>query len=115
MAARRRVRPTPWSHEGLEQRGYKKCPYCWRHLVKIEDHVAAHKEGRMGPDGKRLDRGLAQQHRWAERYDGSPATEAYPRRQVFAPRAVLERILRLPPVNMEAFAKDVDEAVDQGT
>lgn len=110
------TRPTPWSHEGLEQRGYKKCPYCWRHLVKIEEHVAAHEEGRMGPDGKRRDRSEAERRRWAERYNGSPATAAYVRpRQTFAPRAVLERILRLPPVDMDAFARDVDEAVDQGT
>lgn len=105
-----------WTHEGLERRGYKKCPYCWRHLVKIEEHIEGHRQGRIGPDGKRMDRTSAERRRWAERYNGRPATMAHLRpRRTFVPRAVLEEILRLPPVDAKAFSRDVDEAVDQGT
>lgn len=110
----RSTRPTHWSHEGLERRGYKKCPYCWRHLVKIEDHVAAHREGRIGPDGKRRDRSLEEQRRWSERSNGTPATERYREPQrTFVPRARYERILRLPPVDLERFREQVDALVDQ--
>lgn len=114
MVTRRRVGPTPWSHEGLEQRGYKKCPYCWRHLVKIEEHVAGHREGRIGPDGKRRDRSPEEQRRWTERSNGSPATERFREiRRTLVPRARYERILRLPPVDLARFREQVDAAVDQ--
>lgn len=115
MATRRARDPSPWSHEGLERRGYWKCPYCWRHLVKIEEHVAAHQQGRIGPDGRRRDRRPAAHRRLGPVSDGIRTEATNAQRQTFVPRAVLERILRLPPIDGDAFARDVDEAVDQGT
>jgi hypothetical protein len=114
VAARREIKPTPWSHEGLERRGYKKCPSCWRHLVKIEEHVAAHEAGLIGSDGKRRNRTPEDRHRWAQRYNGSAATERFRReRREFVARSDYERLLDLPVVDYKAFRKQVDAAVDQ--
>lgn len=114
MAARRVIKPTPWSHEGLERRGYKKCPYCWRHLVKIEEHVAAHEAGLIGSDGKRRDRTPAETRRWARRYNGSAATERFRQeRRTFVARSDYERLLDLPAVDFKAFRRQVDAVVDQ--
>ena len=113
MAPRRRREPTPWSHEGLERRGYKKCPLCWRHLVKIDEHIAAHEAGLIGTDGKRSDRSPEERRRWAERYNGRPATEPHRQRRMFVPRAQLERVLRLPAVDYTALRKELDTIVDQ--
>ena len=61
-------KPSPWSHTSLEARGYRKCRYCWRHLVKINEHEEMHRMGVIGPDGKRTDRTLAEKHLWATRH-----------------------------------------------
>jgi len=95
MATRQR-RVRPWSHDALERRGYHKCPYCWRHLVKIEQHVEAHRAGRIGPDGKRRDRGT----------DERPVVR---RRSV--PRSALGRVAGLPPDR--TLLREIDEAVEQ--
>lgn len=113
MAVRRRRVPTAWSHEGLERRGYKKCPYCWRHLVKIEDHIAAHEAGLIGPDGRRTDRRPEERQRWSERFNGRPVTARYRTSGAFVPRARLEEILRLPPVDLAAMRAQMDKLVDQ--
>lgn len=113
MAIRRR-RPTPWSHEGLERRGYQKCPLCWRHIVKIDEHVAAHEAGLIGPDGKRRDRSAEERRRWAERYNGRAATDRHRQpRRVFVPRAHVVRLLQLPAVDYAAFRTQIDAVVDQ--
>lgn len=114
MAMRKRREPTRWSHEALERRGYKKCPLCWRHIVKIEDHIAAHEAGLIGADGKRRDRTPEEQRRWADRYNGRLATarRGQPRR-TFVPKAQLEDLLRLPVVDYVAFRKQIDAVVDQ--
>ncbi|HEV2249325.1 MAG TPA: hypothetical protein VGT60_02325 [Candidatus Limnocylindria bacterium] len=111
---KRKSAPSPWSHAGLERRGYKKCPLCWRHLVKIEEHIAGHEAGLIGPDGKRQDRSLADQERWAARYSGSPASRhARQPRRTFVPRAEYERVLRLPSIDLAALRKEVDSLADQ--
>jgi hypothetical protein len=103
-----------WSHAGLERRGYKKCPLCWRHLVKIEDHIAGHEAGLIGPDGKRRDRSLAAQERWGARYNGSPGSHRPPSpRRTFVSRSEYERVLRLPPVEFRTFRKQIDALADQ--
>jgi hypothetical protein len=106
--------PSPWSHEGLERRGYKKCPYCWRHLVKIDEHIAAHKAGRIGPDGRRRVRGERSARRGsarrpAFRVGAAPVTAG---RRVFVGAADVNRILALTPPD-RTFFRDVDGAVDQ--
>ncbi len=108
---RRKREPTPWSHEAYERRGYKKCPLCWRHVVKIEAHIAAHEAGLIGADGKRRDRTPDEQRRWAERYDGRPATVRLRRR--FASGTQVDELLRLPAVDYRTFRQQVDSAVDQ--
>ena len=95
MATRQR-RVRPWGHDALERRGYHKCPYCWRHLVKIEQHVEAHRAGRIGPDGKRRDRSA----------DGRQVVR---RRSV--PRDALGRVTALSPD--PTLLREIDEAVDQ--
>jgi len=92
-----RSRPVSrWTHEGLERRGYKKCPFCWRHLVKIEQHVEAHRTGRIGPDGKRRDRA---------------AEVRYAVRRRWVPRIALRRLAELPPDR--GLLREVDDAADQ--
>jgi hypothetical protein len=105
---------TAWSHEGLERRGYKKCPYCWRHLVKIEQHIAAHRAGLIGPDGKRTDRTPEEARRWSQRYNGSDATERFRPgvKRIFASRAAVARLLRVSPAD-PSFGREVDAATDQ--
>jgi len=111
MAMRKKREPTPWSHEAYERRGYKKCPLCWRHIVKLDDHIAAHEAGLIGEDGKRRDRTPDEARRWAERYNGRAAT-ARPRR-TFVGRAQTDELLRLPAVDYRSFRRQVDTAVDQ--
>jgi hypothetical protein len=114
VAAHRVIKPTPWSHAGLERRGYKKCPYCWRHLVKIEEHVAAHEAGLIGSDGKRRDRTPEEDRRWAERYNGTTATDRFRQeRRTFVARSDYRRLLDLPAVDLKAFRRQIDAAVDQ--
>lgn len=114
VAIRRRREPTPWSHQGLERRGYKKCPLCWRHIVKLDEHIAAHEAGLIGADGKRRDRTPEERRRWAERYNGRPVTERLRQaRRTFVPRAQLERLFQLPVVDYAAFRKQLDSVVDQ--
>lgn len=114
MPARPTTKATAWSHEGLERRGYRKCPFCWRHLVKIEAHVAAHEAGLIGPDGKRRDRTPAERQRWAQRYNGRAASGPQATdRAVFVRRRDYERILRLRPVDLAAFRRQIDAATDQ--
>src|SRR5438132_1048363 len=114
VAIRRRREPTPWSHQGLERRGYKKCPLCWRHIVKLDEHIAAHEAGLIGADGKRRDRTPEERRRWAERYNGRPVTERLRKaRRTFVPRAQLERLFQLPVVDYAAFRKQLDSVVDQ--
>ncbi len=114
MRSRGAGKVTAWSHEALERRGYKKCQFCWRHLVKIDDHVAAHELGLIGPDGKRRDRTPEERRRWAERYNGNAATERFrSARSMFLPRADYERVLRLPTVDYRIMRTQIDEAVDQ--
>ena len=123
---RKRITATKWSHEGFEGRGYHKCPICPRHLVKIEDHLAAHRAGFIGPDGRRRDRTASEQRRWTERFNGRAATERFRSafgslaapagavsggREVFVDRAVLRKILELPPLE-PSFTRDVDGAVE---
>ncbi len=123
---RKRVAATKWSHEGFERRGYQKCPICPRHLVKIDDHLAAHRDGRIGPDGKRTARGVSERRRWTERFNGRAATERFRAplgfvsepavatgggREVFVDRSVLLRILELPSLE-PSFTQDVDGAVE---
>lgn len=115
MAVGRRRAPSPWSHEGLERRGYKKCPYCWRHLVKIEEHVAAHDAGLIGPDGRRMDRSAEERQRWAERFNGRPGSARHRAGRGFVPRAQIEELLRLPPIDIGAMRRQVDKVVDQDT
>lgn len=105
---------TAWSHEGLERRGYKKCPYCWRHLVKLEQHVAAHKAGLIGSDGKRTDRTPDEARRWGQRYNGSDATERFRAgmKRTFVSRAEVERLLKVSPPD-PSFSREVDAAADQ--
>src|SRR2546428_13155366 len=92
VAIRRRREPTPWSHQGLERRGYKKCPLCWRHIVKLDEHIAAHEAGLIGADGKRRDRTPEEPRRWAERFNGRPGTERLPQTPgTVGPPAPLER------------------------
>jgi len=83
-------------------------------LVKIEDHIAGHEAGVIGPDGRRRDRSPAEQERWAARYNGRPGSHPLraPRR-TFVPRSEYERVLRLPPVEFSAFRKELDALVDQ--
>jgi hypothetical protein len=84
--------------------------------VKIEDHIAAHKAGVIGPDGKRRDRTVDERRRWSARYNGTAATERYRlARKVFVPRADYERVLRLPPVDYKTLKKQVDDALEQET
>lgn len=113
MAVKTHRGPTPWSHEGLERRGYRKCPYCWRHLVKIEEHVDAHRAGRIGPNGKRRDRSRDEARRRTEPFDGALATVRFRGgiRRRWVPRADLERLAALPPDR--DLLRDVDKAVDQ--
>jgi hypothetical protein len=89
-------RQSPWSHEGLEQRGYKKCPYCWRHLVKIDQHVEAHRTGRIGPDGRRRDRKADVRNVIRRRWVG---------------RTALARLAALAPDR--GLLREVDAAADQ--
>lgn len=112
MTVKGRRSPTTWSHEGLERRGYKKCPYCWRHLVKIEDHVAAHEAGLIGPDGRRTDRTPEERRRWSERFNGRPVTARYRTGGAFIPKARLVEILRLAPVDLGAMRRQMDKLVD---
>ncbi len=112
MATKHAGRPTAWSHAGLVERGYQKCPYCPRHLVKIEEHVAAHRAGRIGPDGRRRDRARgAPQAPTAPAFDGGAMADG---RRVFVPREDLERLFRLPSLD-PSFTRDVDGAVDDLT
>jgi len=113
MAIRKQRPPSRWSHKGLERRGYKKCPYCWRHLVKIEEHMAAHEAGLIGPDGRRTDRTAEEQRRWAERFNGRPITARYGATRSFVGRARLEEILGLPPVDVSLMRRQMDKVVDQ--
>lgn len=68
-----------WSAAAMEKRGYRKCPYCGRRLVDLERHVESHREGLFGPDGRRTDRSPEEARRWAQRYNGAPATERFRR------------------------------------
>ncbi len=111
-AARRAVKPTQWSHEGLEQRGYKKCPYCWRHLVKLEEHITAHEAGLIGSDGRRRDRTPAER-RWANRYDASVAERHRSERRRFVARSEYEELLKLPAVDFKSFRREIDAALDE--
>lgn len=95
MATRQR-RVRPWGHDALERRGYHKCPHCWRHLVKIEQHIEAHRVGRIGPDGRRRDR--------------APG-ERLVVRQRWVPRGALDRVAGLSPD--ATLLREIDEAVDQ--
>src|SRR5438128_10699432 len=114
VAIRRRREPTPWSHQGLERRGYKKCPLCWRHIVKLDEHIAAHEARLIGADGKRRDRSPEERRRCAERYNGRPVTERLRQaRRTFVPRAQLARLFQLPVVDYAAFRKQLDSVVDQ--
>ena len=106
----RKPEPTPWSHEGLERRGYRKCPRCWRHVVKLEEHIAAHDAGLIGADGRRRDRTPAERRRWAERQTGRADASA---RRTFLPRRDYERILRLAPEDFMEFRRQVDAVASQ--
>lgn len=123
---RKRAAATKWSHEGFERRGYHKCPICPRHLVKIEDHLAAHQAGLIGPDGRRTGRTASERRRWTERFNGRAATERFRStlgslaepagatsggREVFVDRSVLLKILQLPSLE-PSFTQDVDGAVE---
>lgn len=115
MAVRRnaRKRPaTPWSHEGLERRGYRKCPFCWRHVVKLEDHIAAHDAGIIGKDGRRRDRTPDERRKWADRYKDRGIADARTRR-TFVPREEILRILRLRPIDLKRFRREIDAVVSQ--
>jgi len=105
---------TAWSHEGLVRRGYKKCPYCWRHLVKIEQHIAAHKAGLIGSDGKRTDRTPDEARQWEQRYNGKGATERFRAgvKRMFVSRTDVERLLKVSPPD-PTFSREVDAAADQ--
>jgi hypothetical protein len=104
--------PSPWSHAGLERRGYRKCPYCWRHLVKLEDHVAAHRSGTIGADGRRRDRTAEERRRWAERIrrtvGGVPQA---PRR--FVPRDEFVRLFTHSPIDFQKFRAEIDAMASQ--
>jgi len=108
----RKPEPSRWSHEGLERRGYRKCPYCWRHLVKIEEHIAAHDAGLIGVDGRRRDRTAAERRRWAERHGGPAIAQG---RRTFVPRKEYERILRLAPIDFLKLRRQIDALVSQDT
>src|SRR5438105_7223216 len=104
-------RPTPWSHEALERRGYRKCPFSWRHLVKLEDHIRAHNAGVIGPDGRRRDRSQEERKRWLERYR-RPVRGAQPPRQ-FVPRSDYERVLGIFSADIHEFRRQIDGLVSQ--
>jgi len=100
-----------WTHDALERRGYHKCPFCWRHLVKLEDHVAAHKAGVIGADGRRRDRTPQERRRWAERYR-KPFANAGPPRE-FVPRGEYEHIFGIATVDIHEFRRQIDELASQ--
>src|SRR5437899_11451099 len=102
---------SPWSHEGLERRGYHKCPYCWRHLVKLEDHVAARKAGVIGPDGRRRDRTPHDRKRRTVRYQ-TRVGGAQPPRQ-FVPRGEYEHIFGIATADIHEFRRQIDELASQ--
>jgi hypothetical protein len=104
--------PTQWSHEGLERRGYRKCPYCWRHLVKLEDHIAAHQSGAIGADGRRRDRTPKERRKWAERYKRSVgAAPQTPR--TFVPRSEFVRLFAHAPIDFRKFRAQIDAVATQ--
>ncbi len=103
--------PSRWSHQGLERRGYRKCPFCWRHLVKLEEHVAAHEAGRIGADGKRRDRSATEKRAWAERYNGTAATLRNAAEQAaFVRKARYRAVLELAPVDLVELRHELDGA-----
>lgn len=104
--------PSPWSHAGLERRGYRKCPYCWRHLVKLEDHIAAHLSGMIGTDGRRRDRTPDERRRWAERYTRTVGVAPQaPRR--FVPRSALVLLFTHHPIDFRKFRAEIDAVASQ--
>jgi hypothetical protein len=97
----------------MERRGYKKCPLCWRHIVKIEEHIAAHEAGLIGSDGKRTDRSDAQRRRWAERYNGTAASlQRRSARATSVPRSQYRHLLELAPVDLRKLRAELDAASD---
>lgn len=63
--------------ETLGELGYQRCPTCRRDVKDTEAHTALHKNGTIGDDGRRTDRSAAEAKTWAERFNGSEATEKF--------------------------------------
>jgi hypothetical protein len=82
--------------------------------VKIEQHIAAHKAGLIGSDGKRTDRTPEEARQWEQRYNGSGATERFRAgtKRMFVTRTEVERLLKISPAD-PTFTRDVDAAADQ--
>ena len=69
----------------LGEKGYVRCPTCRRDVKDPAGHATLHENGTLGDDGRRTDRSAAEAKTWAERYNGTDATEAF--RRVVAPKA----------------------------
>lgn len=71
----------------LAEKGYVKCPTCRRDIKDADAHQALHDKGIIGDDGKRTDRSKDEAKRWAERYNGTEATEQFRREQAKAKKS----------------------------
>ena len=63
--------------DALGELGYSRCLVCRRDVKDTEAHAALHKNGTLGDDGRRTDRSAAEAKTWAERFNGSNATEQF--------------------------------------
>lgn len=69
--------------------GYTKCPKagCRRSMKDIEGHLADHRSGKIGDDGRRTDRKPAEKLAWKNRFNGSEATAKFAKTKVKAKKA----------------------------